>query len=103
MTERPGSGVLIQWCQFFSLTTDQSKEVMGVSEAAAHSKSAKALLIRRTTRSCFEKAFPAFLSRIGSKQVFDSSFFPHPYFRWWGKHMMDVASEGCFRYVGRAL
>lgn len=62
---------------------DQSKEVMGVSEAGTHSKSAKAMLIRRTTRLCFDRAFPAFLFRIGSAN-FRFQFFPHPYLRWNG-------------------
>ena len=62
-------------CQFFSLTTDQSEEVVGVSETGTHSRNTKAILIGRTTRSGFEKAFPAFLSRIGSTNFY-SCFFP---------------------------
>ena len=40
-----------------------------------------------------------------AQQIFDSSFFPPslPQVKWWGRHMMGVASAGCFKNLGRAL
>lgn len=49
-------------------------KIIVANEATTPSMSAKAVLIRRTIRSSFEKAFPGALSKIVSTQILASSF-----------------------------
>lgn len=74
---------------------------MGVSEAATHSKGAKAVLIKRTTRSCCQRACLEFQLGLAESKfclVDFPSFLPQ--MTWWGKYMINFLVGGCFRQLG---